>query len=393
MVERGELITVCRQIGSMMEAGVDILRITRVLRAQTENPRLQEAYNLLDHDLTMGLSLADSMARAPDVWSPFAVSLVQQGEAHNEIALAFEKIADFLQKEQTAWHEQTAYEQAANERAEAAEESNAQDNLVAATRQPVTSSPLTVIALDGLLDRLQILGLRSLTLLAGLLLALATVWWLVEIGLIERRWLYVLLYSVAALFMGGAGILVQKRIESFRRREARCSFCGVYSPSGVGLERAPRFAGAAICPRCAAIIARRYGEMGQNEVVASFQNNERERAADLTRGADISSNGSSQNGTSANETSANGTSANGTSANGTSANGMSSTEGQRAAEQGIPEQGMAESSANGGYAGVNLEGNNGRQTAPRAPRQPNLSGGNSPGSARAGAQKFEEDYE
>jgi hypothetical protein len=63
--------------------------------------------------------------------------------------------------------------------------------------------------------------------------------------------------------MGAAGVLVQRRLESERRREARCSFCGVYSPSGVGLERAPRFQGAAICPRCAAIIAQRYGELGE----------------------------------------------------------------------------------------------------------------------------------
>ena len=59
--------------------------------------------------------------------------------------------------------------------------------------------------------------------------------------------------------MGAAGVLIQRRLISERRREARCSFCGVYSPSGVGLERAPRFQGAAICPRCAAIIAKRYG--------------------------------------------------------------------------------------------------------------------------------------
>jgi hypothetical protein len=78
MVERSELITVCRQMGGMMEAGVDILRITRVLRAQTNNPRLLQLYDQLDHDLTMGRSLADAMERAPDVFSLFIVSLVQQ---------------------------------------------------------------------------------------------------------------------------------------------------------------------------------------------------------------------------------------------------------------------------------------------------------------------------
>jgi hypothetical protein len=94
-----ELITVCRQIGGMMEADVDILRITRVLRSQTDNERLQELYDDIDHELTMGRGLADAMSRAPDVFSPFAVSLIRQGEERNNLGAAFLRVADFLQKE------------------------------------------------------------------------------------------------------------------------------------------------------------------------------------------------------------------------------------------------------------------------------------------------------
>lgn len=263
MIERGEMLTVCRQIGSMMEAGVDILRITRVLRAQTGNPRLLRAYDSLDHDLTMGLGLADAMARTPDVWSPFAVSIVQQGEARNDLAGAFNKIADFLAREESD-HAPDGSPRGEGPSVETVREVVAQvaaHGVTTVEAPRVTSTPLTVIALDGLIDRLQTVGLRSLTLVAGLLLTLAACWWAVETGLIERRWLNVTLFSVAALFMGAAGVLVQRKLDSERRREVRCSFCGVYSPSGMGLERAPRFEGAAICPRCALIIARRYGEL------------------------------------------------------------------------------------------------------------------------------------
>lgn len=100
MISQRELITVCRQIGGMMEAGVDILRITRVLRAQTKNERLLEFYQTLDHDLRMGQSISEALGRAPDVFSPFAASLVRQGEARNDLAGAFLKIADFLQQEE-----------------------------------------------------------------------------------------------------------------------------------------------------------------------------------------------------------------------------------------------------------------------------------------------------
>src|SRR4051812_8098916 len=102
MIDRRELITVCRQIGGMMEAGIDILRITRVLRAQTENSRLLALYDTLDHDLRMGESVAEAMAHAEDVFTPFDVSLVRQGEARNDLAGAFLKLADYIQKEITA---------------------------------------------------------------------------------------------------------------------------------------------------------------------------------------------------------------------------------------------------------------------------------------------------
>ena len=62
-----------------MEAGVDFLRITRVLRAQTQNPRLLEIFEQLDRDMKMGEPLSDALARAPDLFSPFAISLIRSG--------------------------------------------------------------------------------------------------------------------------------------------------------------------------------------------------------------------------------------------------------------------------------------------------------------------------
>ena len=248
MVERHELITTCRQIGAMMEAGVDILRITRVLRAQTENPRLLSLYDALDHDLRMGESIADAMEHAPDVFSPFAVSMVRQGEAQNNLASAFAKLADFLQKDQEIEDSRFA---GGVEGAAAAPP--ADPTLIAPT-----AALLTVNALDGLIDRLQTAALRILTILAGLLLTLGGVWWSVEVGLVERRWLSVLLCSVAALFISAAGVWIRRRMEVDRKRGVRCSFCGQASLDDIPLQHAPRFTGAAICARCATTITQQY---------------------------------------------------------------------------------------------------------------------------------------
>ncbi len=262
MVDRNELITICRQIGGMMEAGVDILRITRVLRAQTFNARLLQLYDALDHDMTMGHGLADAMSHAPDVFSPFMVLMVQQGEARNDLAGAFFKIADYLQKDSELTPDSSLpndVEPAANDLAGVVQQGT-NGNRVLDPRSNAPTTPLTVIALDGLIDRLQTFALRALTVVSGLLLSLAGVWWSVEMGWLERRWLNVTGFSVAAIFMGVSGIVIQRRIQAERRRETRCSFCGRPGTEGDQLQRAPRFAGAAICSRCAAIAAHQQEE-------------------------------------------------------------------------------------------------------------------------------------
>lgn len=99
MIEPRELIAATRQMGGMMEAGVDILRALKVLRSQTGNADLLALYDRLAHELRLGSGLADAMSRAPEAFSPFAVSLVRQGEARGDLATSFYRIADYLQKE------------------------------------------------------------------------------------------------------------------------------------------------------------------------------------------------------------------------------------------------------------------------------------------------------
>lgn len=252
MVERRELITICRQIGTMMEVGVDFLRITRALREQTDNPRLLELYDRLDEDMKMGESLADALSHAPDVFSPFAVSLVRQGEARGDIEGAFNRLADFLKQqaqEDIDLGEEpaaigTGYIPTGGLRSHGLE--------VVAPRAPVT-----VGMLSDLLDRIQYAALRGLTWVSAFLLTLAVVWWSVELQFIEKRWTVGILYCVSAIFIGCAGSWLRVWLEADRRRQPRCSFCGKVEVGGT-LTRSNRLAGAAICENCAQVIGARH---------------------------------------------------------------------------------------------------------------------------------------
>ncbi len=213
MTTQRELITISRQIGSMMEAGVDILRITRVLRAQTEDAQLLRAFDRLDHALRMGNGLSEAMEDVPEIFSPFAVSLVRQGEARNDIAGAWLKLADFLQKEDEADFSRESGI------ARGSAQSGSTPGAGSAPALVAPSALLPVWVIDDLINRAQVAALRIFTLFAGLLLTLAAVWASVEAGFLERRWQNVVLCSVSALFIGGAGVWLRRRIATERATE------------------------------------------------------------------------------------------------------------------------------------------------------------------------------
>jgi hypothetical protein len=151
----------------------------------------------------------------PELFSPFAVSLVRQGEARNDIAGAFYRIADFLQKEDEVAVTHRRDYVGASDRGRSTPSSVDADRYAVVT--PSTILPVWVI--DDLISRAQVAALRIFTVAAGLLLTLAAVWASVEAGFVERRWQNVVLCSVAALFIGGAGIWLRRRIEEDSRHE------------------------------------------------------------------------------------------------------------------------------------------------------------------------------
>ena len=254
MIERREFISICRQIGAMMEVGVDFLRITQALRAQTDNPRLLELYDQLDADLKEGDSLSEAMSHAPDVFSPFAVSLVQQGEARGNIEAAWERIADFF-RQQAREDLEIGDDSAPLEPAGSVfSHGGVSSPGSAATSVGAGRSAALALASPELFERVQGALGRALLGLALLLACLGAAQGLVELGLVERRWANSLELGVAAVFLGMAGVGLFQRV-ALSKSEAKCAFCGRSESRALPLVSSPRLAGAAICADCAARIA------------------------------------------------------------------------------------------------------------------------------------------
>src|SRR5947209_6983863 len=98
-VKPGELAVFSRQLSTMINSGMSILRSLYVLEEQTEGKFLKETLVAVRKDVEAGLSLSDSFARHPKVFSPLFVAMAQAGEAGGVLEDALMRVADQLQKD------------------------------------------------------------------------------------------------------------------------------------------------------------------------------------------------------------------------------------------------------------------------------------------------------
>lgn len=70
-----------RQMSTMVNAGVPLVRSLATLQAQTENPTLKKHIAAVSKDVESGMAFADALEKHPQVFSPIYVNMVRAGEA------------------------------------------------------------------------------------------------------------------------------------------------------------------------------------------------------------------------------------------------------------------------------------------------------------------------
>jgi type IV pilus assembly protein PilC len=98
-VKANDLAIFSRQLSTMISSGMSILRSLYVLEEQTESKFLKETIVAVRKDVEAGLSLSDSLARHPKVFSPLFVAMTQAGEAGGVLEESLVRVADQLQKD------------------------------------------------------------------------------------------------------------------------------------------------------------------------------------------------------------------------------------------------------------------------------------------------------
>ena len=94
-----DLAVMTRQLATMVQSGMTILRALYVLEAQTENKVLMEAIVSVRKDVEAGLPLSDALERHPKIFSPLFVSMTRAGETGGMLDQSLIRVADQLEKE------------------------------------------------------------------------------------------------------------------------------------------------------------------------------------------------------------------------------------------------------------------------------------------------------
>src|SRR3954451_12658394 len=93
-----DLAIMTRQLATMVQSGMTILRALYVLEAQTENKLLMEAIIAVRKDVEAGLPLSDALERHPKVFDQLFVSMTRAGETGGMLDESLIRVADQLEK-------------------------------------------------------------------------------------------------------------------------------------------------------------------------------------------------------------------------------------------------------------------------------------------------------
>jgi type IV pilus assembly protein PilC len=99
-IKLSDLVVFSRQLATMINAGLPIVRALYVLSEQTENPKLKDVIVAVCKDVEAGSSLSEALEKHPEVFSRLHVEMVRAGEVGGILDGVLLRVADQLERDQ-----------------------------------------------------------------------------------------------------------------------------------------------------------------------------------------------------------------------------------------------------------------------------------------------------
>jgi type IV pilus assembly protein PilC len=99
-VSRKLLCQFSRQLSTLVDAGLPILRSLRILEQQQKPGALRLGIRMVADDVESGLSLSEAMAKHPKAFDRLYTNMIRAGELGGVLDVILQRLADFLEKAQ-----------------------------------------------------------------------------------------------------------------------------------------------------------------------------------------------------------------------------------------------------------------------------------------------------
>ncbi len=99
-VKTKQLTTFTRQLATLVDAGLPLLRGLRVLAKQEKNPVLKDTLGQLGMAIEGGSTFSEALSQHPKIFNRLFVSMVKAGELGGVLEVVLNRLAEFMEKAQ-----------------------------------------------------------------------------------------------------------------------------------------------------------------------------------------------------------------------------------------------------------------------------------------------------
>jgi len=97
-VKAKQLMIFTRQLATLVDAGLPLLRGLRILLKQEKNPTLREALSEMGEAVEGGSTFSEALAQHPSIYDDLFVNMVKAGEAGGVLEVVLSRLAEFMEK-------------------------------------------------------------------------------------------------------------------------------------------------------------------------------------------------------------------------------------------------------------------------------------------------------
>jgi type IV pilus assembly protein PilC len=97
-IKHEALTTFTRQLATLLQAGLPLLRSLEVMARQERNPAFKEILTTISDGVKSGTSFSDSLAQYPKIFDRLYINMIKAGEAGGVLDTVLSRLASFMEK-------------------------------------------------------------------------------------------------------------------------------------------------------------------------------------------------------------------------------------------------------------------------------------------------------